>query len=184
MKKEVNFTTTNLQLRTKKKNNLGHPTLPLYSITYLLHTKLASFGIFCQLWQKNCICQRISSKRNRRRRFLQTCAYDSTFNKNRPRDLLSLDEFSEFFNVSMCIYFRFRHANFYLCVLGKQKNSENLKNFSNGNLTIFIESQKICASLFPLKSFGLLKTFLSCHRKTSTVQNLIPGPAIFKRRRS
>jgi len=50
--KEVNFTTTNLQLRTKKKNNLGHPTLPLYSITYLLNTKLASFGIFCQLWQK------------------------------------------------------------------------------------------------------------------------------------
>jgi len=101
-KKEVNFTTTNLQLRTKKKNNLGHPTLPLYSITYLLNTKLASFGIFCQLWQKFVFARECHQKEIDDDVSVspEKCAYDSTFNKNRQLD--------EFFYVSTFIYFRFR----------------------------------------------------------------------------
>jgi len=56
----------------RKKNNLGHPTLPLYSITYLLHTKTGNFWHILPIVAKNCVCQEISSKSNRRRRFYTT----------------------------------------------------------------------------------------------------------------
>ena len=46
--------------------------LPLYSITYLLHTKTGNFWHILPIVAKNCVCQEISSKSNRRRRFYTT----------------------------------------------------------------------------------------------------------------
>jgi len=148
-KKEVNFTTTNLQLRTKKKNNLGHPTLPLYSITYLLHTKLASFGIFCQLWQKIVFA----------REYHQKEINDDVSPKHVHMIRLSIKivlgiccHLTNFPNFLMfpCVSISVS-ANFHLCVLGKQKNSEKLLKWQFDD---FYRKSKISAGLFPPKSFG------------------------------